>query len=221
MSDLRSQPPNAADASHSARSERTLLVSWLLSSPGPIVTGIAVAMSSSATQIADAIRRTVELTALITGWVVYRRRRGVLGAAERRQLERRAEVSVAVAMACSGAAMLLIGVYRFFRYEPGGNVAVGLAVAVMGTGVNAFFWFRYSALLRHAPDAVLAGQLMLYRAKTLVDLCVTTALAAVAFFPTHPATHYVDTLGSVVVAGYLIQQAFTFRSRTAPVAAEN
>lgn len=211
MSGTPAHPARAAERRHSARSERTLLVSWLLSSPGPIVTAVAVAMSSSATQIADAIRRTVELAALFTGWWTYRRRRVTPTPEERLRLERRAEVTVAVAMACSGAAMLVIGVYRFFRYQPGGNVTVGLLVALLGAGVNAFFWFRYTALLRHAPDAVLAAQLRLYRAKTLVDVCVTTALGAVAFFPAHPATHYVDTLGSVVVAGYLIQQALTFR----------
>ncbi|MFA5552379.1 MAG: cation transporter [Trueperaceae bacterium] len=198
---------------HSAKSERTLLVSWLLSAPGPLVTGVAVAMSSSATQIADAIRRTVELAALFIGWWAFRRRKSVAVEAERQRLERRVEVSVAVALAVSGTVMLGIGGYRFFNYEPGGNVVVGLIVAVLGTGVNAFFWARYSGLLRHAFDPVIGGQLRLYRAKTLVDLAVTAALLTVMFAPTHPATHYVDTVGSVFVAGYLLYQALSFRRR--------
>ena len=37
-----------------------------------------------------------------------------------------------------------------------------------------------------------------------MDLCVVTALAAVAIAPAHPATRYVDILGSVTVAGYLL-----------------
>lgn len=112
--------------------------------------------------------------------------------------------------------MLGIGGYRFFNYEPGGNVVVGLIVALLGTGVNATFWVRYSALLRHAFDPVIAGQLTLYRAKTLVDLAVTGALLAVVLAPAHPVTHYVDTLGSVVVAGYLIYQALSFRRLMSP-----
>lgn len=205
--------PRSTDPSHAARSERTLLVSWLLSSPGPIVTAVAVAMSSSATQIADAIRRTVELGALITGWAVFRRRGRAVSESDIITLERRAELTVAVAMGLSGAAMLTVGVYRFFRYELGGNVLIGLTVATLGLGVNAFFWARYAALLRHAQDAVLQGQLKLYRAKTLVDVCVVLALLSVAVIPKHPATHYIDSVGSVVVAGYLLQQAFTFRKR--------
>ncbi len=195
----------------SAKSERTLLVSWLLSAPGPLVTGIAVAMSSSATQIADAIRRTVELAALFTGWWVFGRRKVAATEAARLRLERSAEVGVAVAMGASGLAMLVIGGYRFFNYAPGGNVIVGLIVAILGTGVNAAFWVRYTSLLRHGFDRVLAGQRKLYRAKTMVDLAVMTALLMVALIPAHPLTHYVDTLGSIVVAGYLLHQAFAFR----------
>lgn len=42
------------------------------------------------------------------------------------------------------------------------------------------------------------------QAKTTVDLCVTAALAAVAIAPAHPATRYIDILGSIVVAVYLL-----------------
>lgn len=197
------------------KSERTLLVSWLLSAPGPIVTAIAVAMSSSATQIADAIRRTVEFGALLSGWLVFRARKGVPDEEARRKLERRAETAVTVALACSGVAMLAVGAYRFFKYEPGGNVTVGLVVAFLGAGVNAGFWVRYTRLLKQAPDAVIEAQRKLYRAKTMVDIVVTSALLSVALIPTHPATHYIDTLGSLVVAAYLLQQAFGGRRSAA------
>lgn len=168
---------------------------------------MAVLMSSSATQIADAIRRTVELAALFMGWWVFRRRKGAVSEGARVRLERTSELSVALAMGVSGLAMLGVGVYRFFYREPGGNVTVGLAVAALGMLVNAAFWWRYTALVRKQADAVLRAQAKLYRAKTLVDVCVVTALSAVAIAPAHPLTHYVDTFGSVVVAGYLLAQA--------------
>jgi hypothetical protein len=44
---------------------------------------------------------------------------------------------------------------------------------------------------------VIAGQQQLYRAKASVDLCVVAALATVAIAPCHPATRYVDLLGSL------------------------
>ena len=51
---------------------------------------------------------------------------------------------------------------------------------------------------------MIAGQQQLYRAKVLVDVCVVAALAAVAIAPGHPVTRYVDLLGSVIVAVYLL-----------------
>ena len=61
----------------SASRERTMLVAMLLSAPGPIATGIPAFVSLSATQIADFLRRTAELVALVVAWWVYRRlRRG-------------------------------------------------------------------------------------------------------------------------------------------------
>lgn len=52
--------------------------------------------------------------------------------------------------------------------------------------------------------AILAVQGRLYRAKTLVDACVTTALSAVALFPASAAAAYLDVLGSAVVSLYLV-----------------
>ena len=81
---------------------------------------------------------------------------------------------------------------------------MGLAIAVLGLTVNGWFWRRYALLTREQYSAVIAAQQQLYRAKTSVDLCVVIALAAVAIAPDHPATHYVDILGSVTVAGLLV-----------------
>ena len=51
---------------------------------------------------------------------------------------------------------------------------------------------------------MIASQRDLYRVKAFVDFCVVTALAAVAIAPGHPATQYVDILGSIIVAIYLL-----------------
>jgi hypothetical protein len=70
--------------------------------------------------------------------------------------------------------------------------------------MNGWFWRRYTTLTREQYSSVIAAQQQLYRAKASVDLCVLTALAAVAIAPAHPATRYVDILGSVTVASYLL-----------------
>lgn len=162
--------------------------------------------SQSATQTADFMRRTAELVAVFVSWLVYRRlqRDPAIGAAERLRLERTANLFVIGAVIGSGLLLLLLALSRLSAHQPGGNVIPGLIIAVLGFITNGWFWFRYRATNRAEPDAVIAAQEALYRTKTSVDLCVTVALGAVALAPAHPLTRYVDTIGSITVAIYLL-----------------
>jgi divalent metal cation (Fe/Co/Zn/Cd) transporter len=189
-----------------ASREKTLLIALLLSMPGPLVTGFAAFSSRSTTQLADFIRRSMELVALFLSWWVFRQlqRNPSLGEADQARLERTAGLSVAGAMICSGAVMLIIALSRLSVYEPAGRVTLGLVIAILGLLTNGYFWWRYTVLTREQYSSVIASQQKLYRAKASVDLCVVIALAAVAIAPTHPATRYIDVLGSVMVAGYLL-----------------
>lgn len=189
-----------------ASREKTLLIALLLSLPGPLVTGLAAISSQSTTQVADFIRRTVELVALFLSWWVFRRlqRNLALSEADRVGLERMAGLSAAGTMICSGVVMLIVAMSRLSVFEPGGRVTLGLIIAALGFLTNTWFWRRYTILTREQYSSVIASQQKLYRAKASVDLCVVAALTAVAIAPTHPATRYVDILGSIIVAGYLL-----------------
>lgn len=189
-----------------ASREKTLLTALLLSAPGPLVTGMAVITSHSTTQLADFIRRTVELVALFISWWVFRQlhRDAEPDAVTQAKMERAAGLSVAGAMVCSGIVMLIVAVSRLSTFEPGGNVYFGLAIAILGLLTNAIFWWRYTILTREQYSSVIASQRDLYRAKAFVDFCVVAALAAIAIAPGHPATQYVDVSGSVIVAIYLL-----------------
>lgn len=189
-----------------ASREKTLLMALLLSAPGPLVTGFAAIASHSTTQLADFIRRSVELVALFLSWWVFCRlqRNPEPGEVDQARLERMVGLSVAGAMACSGIVMLVVAMSRLPVFEPGGKVIPGLIIALLGLLTNSWFWWRYTVLTREQYSAVIAVQQHLYRAKACVDLCVVTALTAVVIAPTHPATRYVDILGSVIVAAYLL-----------------
>ncbi len=115
---------------------------------------------------------------------------------------------------CSGIAMLVVGVFRLLRYEASGNVTMGLVIAVLGLLTNTWFWWRYRSLTRERFDPVIAGQQSLYRAKACVDLCVVTALTAVAVAPSHPATQYIDALGCITVACYLLYNGVDMMRKT-------
>ena len=196
-------PPRPDDGL--ANRERTLLVALLLSLWAPLATGLAVLLSRSTTQVADFVRRSAELIAVALTWFVVRRlrRRGDLDAGQRARLERVATRGVAVALAVSGAAMLLVAAARLRSFEPGGDVRLGLLIAVLGLATNAWFWRRFAALTRERPDALIDAQRRLYRAKVAVDACVIAALATILWAPGHPATRWVDLGGSVAVALYL------------------
>lgn len=189
-----------------ASREKTLLMALLLSMPGPLVTGLAAISSHSTTQLADFIRRSVELVALFLSWWVFRRlqQNTKISKEDQSRLEHAVGLSVAGAMICSGIVMLVVAISRMSVYEPSGNVIPGLIIAVLGLLTNGWFWWRYTVLNREQYSSVIAAQQNLYRAKAFVDLCVVIALAAVAVAPEHPVTRYVDILGSVTVAGYLL-----------------
>ena len=90
--------------------ERTLLMSVLMSSPGPIVVGAGLFMGQSATQLADFIRRTAELMSIIISFVVYKvvHKKENFDPAKKQRLEHLANYCVGIAMIFSGAIMILI-----------------------------------------------------------------------------------------------------------------
>ncbi len=184
--------------------ERTLLASVVMSSPGPIVVGAALFFGRSSTQLADFIRRTAELVAIIVSWIVFRilNKKGEPDPELKNKLEQTANLCVGVAMCLSGAGMLIISLLS--PNSEKGNVIPGLIIAILGVTTNSWFWLRYSKLNREKPNAILAVQSKLYRAKSLVDTCVTLALIVVSVAPTAPVTQYVDLGGSTIVAAYLI-----------------
>lgn len=202
--------------------ERTLLASVVMSSPGPIVVGIALFFGRSSTQIADFIRRTAELVVIIVSWIVFRilHKSGEPDVIRKAKLERIANLSVGAAMCLSGAAMMFIALFSSNMEK--GNVIPGLVIAVLGVITNLWFWLRYRKLDREKPDAILNVQSKLYRAKSLVDACVMIALTFVALAPAAPVTWFVDLGGSIIVALYLIMTGIkTIRGRNVVISKQN
>ncbi len=203
--------------------ERTLLASVLLSSPGPVVVGIGLFLGKSSTQLADFIRRTAELVAIVVSWAVYRvTHKGAADDADRRRhLEHMANICVGAAMGLSGIAMLYVAFLHPTAEK--GNVIPGLVIAVLGVVTNTWFWSRYRRLNKETPNPILAIQSRLYQAKAWVDACVTTALAMVAIAPGSLLAYYMDIAGSAAVALYLLINGAIIlfgKNRSLPIAAE-
>lgn len=185
-------------------STKTLLMSVVMSAPGPVIIGLGLLVGQSSTQIADFVRRSAELLGIIMAYIVYRitTKDGICDTQKKERLERASNIFVG-AMMCLGGSLMLGLAFTDDNTEKG-NVAPGLVIALLGVIANTLFWRKYSSLNKAEPNAIIAVQARLYRAKSMVDSCVSIALMSVAFFPTSEISFYLDFLGSVIVALYLI-----------------
>lgn len=183
---------------------RTLLMSVIMSSPGPLVVGLGLLSGRSSTQIADFVRRSAELLAIIMSFVIYKltTKGDVCDEAKKAKLEKASNIFVGAMMCIGGILMILLTLAS--ENEDKGNVIPGLAIAVLGVVANSLFWRKYTRLNKTEPNAILMVQARLYRAKTLVDSCVTVALLSVLIVPGTAVSYWLDFFGSLIVALYLI-----------------
>ena len=183
---------------------RTVLMSVLLSAPGPLIIGLGLLVGRSSTQIADFIRRSAELLAIIMAYVVYQitTKDGVCDEVRKAKLERLSNIFVGAMMCVGGTFMVALAILSDNADK--GNVIPGLVIALLGVIANSIFWVKYTKLNNAEPNAILAVQARLYRAKTLVDGCVTTALLSVVIAPASQLSIWLDFIGSIIVAVYLI-----------------
>ena len=183
---------------------KTLLMSVVMSSPGPLVVGLGLLSGRSSTQIADFVRRSAELLAIIMSFVIYKltTKGNVCDENKKKTLEKGSNVFVGAMMCLGGALMVLLTLMS--DNEDKGNVIPGLAIAVMGVIANSLFWRKYTLLNKTEPNAILMVQARLYRAKTLVDSCVTVALLSVLIAPETAVSYWLDFAGSLIVATYLV-----------------
>ena len=183
---------------------RTLLWSVLMSSPGPLVVGLGLLSGRSSTQIADFVRRSAELLAIIMSFVIYKltAKDDVCNEEKKQTLERDSNVFVGAMMCVGGIFMIILTLIS--DNSDKGNVIPGLVIAIMGVIANSIFWRKYTHLNKIEPNAILKVQSRLYRAKTLVDSCVTIALLSVVIAPATQISYWLDFIGSLIVAVYLI-----------------
>ena len=179
---------------------KTLLWSVIMSSPGPLVVGLGLLTGSSSTQIADFVRRSAELLAIIMSFVVYSllAKGGIRSSVDKQKLVSRSNMFVGAMMCLAGTIMAVLTFTM--NQDDKGNVIPGLAIAALGVIANSIFWSKYTRLNGANPDAILAVQARLYRAKTLVDISVTIALLSVLIAPKSSVSHWLDFVGSLVVS---------------------
>lgn len=184
--------------------KRTLLFSVIMSSPGPLVVGLSLFIGNSSTQMADFIRRTSEFIAIVMSFLVYKiaENENFRDEYKSERLERASNLAVGILMCLGGTIMTVLALAAHSTDK--GNVIPGLVIAVLSASGNAVFWSKYARLGKKCASPILMVQARLYRAKTLIDSCVTVALITIMVLPDSTISHVLDLGGSAVVAIYLL-----------------
>ncbi len=184
---------------------RTLLMSVLLSSPGPLVLGLGLTVGHSSTQIADFTRRTAELLALIVAFAIYsaNSRYSDMPDTDKAKRERKGNLFTGSIMCISGLSMLLLALLS--NSNDKGNVIPALVIAFLGVVTNVFFWRKYTSLFQKESNAILGIQARLYSAKSMVDICVTATLLVVLLSPGSQFSYWLDIVGSILVSLYMLR----------------
>ena len=130
---------------------RTLLLSVLMSAPGPLVVGLGLLSGRSSTQLADFFRRSAELLAIILSFLVYRATARPDCTPERKGLlERRSNRFVGAMMCLGGGLMIFLTLTA--GSEDKGNVIPGLVIALLGVIATSLFWRKYTRLNKADPN---------------------------------------------------------------------
>ena len=93
--------------------EKTLLLSVLMSAPGPLILGLGLMSGRSTTQIADFMRRNSELLAIIAAYITYRITRKKPD--NKAKIEKFSNRFVGAMMCLGGALMILLTLFSEHR----------------------------------------------------------------------------------------------------------
>ena len=183
---------------------KTLLVSIIMNLPGPLVVGLGLLAGQSSTQIADFVRRSAELLAIIMSFIIYLivAKHDNYDDIKKHKLESYSNIFVGSMMFLAGIIMIILALTM--NNEDKGNVIPGIAIALLGAIANGIFWIKYTRLNKSEPNRILAVQSRLYRAKTLIDTSVLIALVSVLIAPQSRVSYWLDFIGSIIVAIYLL-----------------
>ena len=135
--------------------KKTLLLSVIMSSPGPLVVGLGLLVGQSSTQLADFVRRSIELLAIILSFVVYciSTKDDNVDTIKKEKYEKGTNIFVSSAMMISGIIMLILAITSSNVEK--GNVIPGLIIALLGFIANSYFWFKYLKLAKETNNNIL------------------------------------------------------------------
>lgn len=191
---------NKRSADDLIRSGRnTLLLSFFVNLPGPMIIGISLFGGASYTLLAEFIRKTLVLISIFVSLVIYCFCNQLdLSKSRKKRYEFIANIIVGGVMCLSGTAFFCVALLSDTAGD--GNVAVGLTVSVLSAMLNLYFYFKIKRLLKKEYNAVLSAQGIMNLSRLMLD-CIVSLVYIIILAPAgNRLTHFVDQAGSVIVS---------------------
>jgi ferrous-iron efflux pump FieF len=191
--------------------EHSVRTGWLLGLIGLFPAVVSVIIGHSTTILADFFKTACETFANFLAWLSLRRVvKGKTGVYQYGygKLENLSSLTVAGAMIIAFAVVLYGAIDRLRHPAPVGQVWLGLLTTAIAFVLNVWLWLKNHRLARQDPSPIMESQWRLFRTKAINNLSVISILGLSALLRRYPWSFYMDPLGSLIVAGFLLYSAY-------------
>jgi ferrous-iron efflux pump FieF len=199
----------------SQEKERSVRTGWLLGLFSLLPTIIAVVIGHSTTLLAGLFKMVCETFASFLAWLSLRKvAKGKTGVYQYGygKLESLSSLTVAGAMVISFTIVLYGAIDRVRHPAPVGQVWLGLLTTSIAFALNIWLWLKNYRLARKDPSPIMESQWRLFRTKAINNLSVISALGLSVLLRSYSWSLYIDPLGSLSVAGFLLSSAYRVAS---------
>ncbi|UMZ73809.1 cation diffusion facilitator family transporter [Natranaerofaba carboxydovora] len=192
------------------KKEKTFRVAWIISLIGSSITVYAYIVSGSATIFADLFRRSTELLSMFISWLIFvkiNKKSNIKPVYFTSKLENVSGLLISFVMFFSFILISINTIEEFMSPKPVGWIIPGLLLAVFGVIINSYFWRRHTKFSKEESSPIIEAQRRLYRSKTMVDASVVITLITSKIFESYHWHLYIDPIGSVIVAAFILFSA--------------
>jgi Co/Zn/Cd efflux system component len=176
----------------------------LAAAPGLVLTAIAAASSTSLTIRADLALTFLDMTALVSVWVLAERRHRRPGdSSSQAGGETIAGALVALCMTLSMTIVAVIAVQRIMAggmVPQGGGIMLGAALNIFYGAMNFWILRRWKARGRDASSALVRSQICLFSDKLSSNVLIATALLATMTLGDTALARFIDPAASLLIA---------------------
>jgi len=171
---------------------------------------VAAVLAQSLVMMADVLKCVNELLATFLSWLAIRkvvRNKPYHFDYGLGKLENLTSIIVAWIMFLSLLIVLYSAFYRFRHPHElhAIGATLGIALMLMGVCANTWLWIKNYRVSRKEYSPIMESQWRLFRAKAVADLTVLlTLVLSVSLHHVVPWAVYIDPVGSLVIAGFLM-----------------